>query len=320
MSVTEVGSIAIVVDQKCNIKCDHCCFSSGPKSAEHLSDDEILEIVQNAATDPDIHTVGFSGGEALLRRDLIIKCLMILSAAGMTSSVTTNGYWGQTAKKAEKEARELKKAGLSVLTVSYDSFHAAYMPAIRIRNILDACRAIHLRCRLNVAITKKLGAAPIIESLGDSIVGVPVSIFPTEPVGRAEKIGAEELIRKETDPAALRCPGFEPTFHFDHKIYPCCSPAVFSTCLSIGKVGDESVSKAVRYIEHNAYFAIIRKEGFGWLYNTAVQMNLIPEQKEGFVDVCELCHILTSNEQIFKALAPKIIGHYRELCNTEKAA
>lgn len=300
------GSIAIVIDRKCNIRCAHCCFTSGPHSEEHLTDETILQIVHEAIANPSIHTVGFSGGEALLRKPILIESLKLLSNAGMTSSITTNGFWGQTFARASSEVKELHEAGLSILTISYDAFHAAFIPAQRIKNVLDACRENHVQAHLNVAVTRSAGASSIIESLGDSVLGVPVSIFPIEPVGRGAAIPDSEVIRLESNPDTLRCPGFDPTFLYDGNVYPCCSPAVFGTSLVLGQRNRVTVDKAVDRIQRNAFLAYIRHEGFGKIYHYAQKEGLLPQGDRSFVDPCEVCRVLTSSQEIMRRLIPLI--------------
>ena len=287
-------AIAIVVDQKCNIQCDHCCFSSSPRSQGHLRDEDILSIVDQAIANVNIRTVGFSGGEAMLRKRVIIQALERLHANNMTASITTNCFWGRKPAIADRLVNELKCKGLSILTISYDYFHAQFIPVSCISNVLEACRRHHLQARINIAVTHSHDAAHVVQQLGDSVLGVPISIFPIQPVGRGASVPDDDIIRVENEPANMRCPGFEPTFHFDGRIYPCCS------------IRNSSVEESIAYITHNAFFALIRQEGFGWIYKKGQELGFFPTRNQSFVDVCELCHMVTTNVQFMTALIPQI--------------
>lgn len=141
------------------------------------------------------------------------------------------------------------------------------------------------------------------------------------PIGSAKDIDCRDLIRSTRKTKDLRCPGFEPTFHFDGNIYPCCSPSVFETELVVGKVGENTVKNAMANISHNAYFSIIRNEGFGWLSRKAAEYGLIPDSnKVRVVDVCELCARLSSNQNFLRSIAPSLISHASALYKNSRSS
>ena len=307
-------SLGIIIDEKCNIQCEHCCFSSGPNSTMHLDDSTILSIVDEAMQIDQITAVGLSGGEAMLRKDLVLEVVRRVSNAGKKATLTSNGFWGVTDKKAERLVKELLCAGLSFLTISYDDFHSDLLSSVRVSNVLDACRKLNLDCAINVAVTRSKNAENAIGKLGTSASQGKLRFFPVTPVGAAKQFNEADFVRTAEDPKPLKCPGFEPTFHFDGNIYPCCSPSVFETELVIGKIGENTVKEAMRNISHNAYFSVIRNEGFGWLCEKAAEYGLIKNPGEvTVVDVCELCSSIASDAKFLRSIAPALIGRASDL-------
>ncbi|WP_158369647.1 radical SAM protein [Cellulosimicrobium cellulans] len=307
-------SIAITIDSRCNARCAHCCFSCSPRSEDRLSDDRIRALVAEALDSKDVDEVGLSGGEALLRPDLVFEIIRAVSGAGKRSTLVTNGFWGQTPASARSQLERLRSAGLSSMTVSYDDFHAAFVPVRRIRNILDANKHVELPCMLNLAVTRTHTADALLAELGESVLRTRVTKFPVLPVGAAQSLHPDEIIRDYEVGDELRCPGFEPVFHFDGQVYPCCSPAVFGSALRLGDVDEVDIAEAQRKIRHNRLLAVIRRFGFEPLLRACRERGIaVPEPGVALVDACDLCRRLFRDEASLGGVAELIPDLYREL-------
>lgn len=113
-----VTNLRISLTSRCNLSCIYC-HAEGEKNPDtEMSAREIIDIMKLAAQF-GIRSIKFTGGEPLLRPDL----LEILRAvpAGVESSLTTNGVL------LADMAGELKNAGLRRVNVSLDSLdHDTY--------------------------------------------------------------------------------------------------------------------------------------------------------------------------------------------------
>jgi cyclic pyranopterin phosphate synthase len=107
-----VSNLRISLTPACNLNCLYCHAEGEVSPGSLLSAEEIAEIMEVAA-DYEFRSVKFTGGEPLLRPDL----LEIIRAVpeGMESSLTTNGTL------LAGRAADLKEAGLSRVNVSLDS-------------------------------------------------------------------------------------------------------------------------------------------------------------------------------------------------------
>ncbi len=109
-----VSNLRISLTPDCNLSCIYC-HAEGEKSPSNaMSADEIAEILR-VASKFDIRHVKFTGGEPLLRHDLIDIIASV--PENMESSLTTNGTL------LADRAGDLKKAGLSRVNVSLDSLN-----------------------------------------------------------------------------------------------------------------------------------------------------------------------------------------------------
>ncbi len=107
-----VSNLRISLTHECNLSCIYCHREGEKYPEQPLKAGEIAEILR-VAEKFDIRSVKFTGGEPLLRRDIVD---IIGSVPGsMESSVTTNGTL------LSDYADDLKEAGLSRVNVSIDS-------------------------------------------------------------------------------------------------------------------------------------------------------------------------------------------------------
>lgn len=131
-----VTNIRISLTPKCNLRCIYCHAEGEVAPDYEMSVEEIAEILRVAAGF-EMKSVKFTGGEPLMRRDLVE---IVESVPGhMESSLTTNGTL------LAPIASELKEAGLSRVNVSLDSLRPERYAEItgrdRLGDVLDGIDA-----------------------------------------------------------------------------------------------------------------------------------------------------------------------------------
>lgn len=143
------------ITNKCNLRCLHCFNNSGENIVmdDELSDGEVLDFM-HSLTNLKIYNLCFCGGETLLRKDLIIECLKILTASGSHASLVSNGILAD-----EDTIKQLEVAGLTSIQFSLDGMKASHD---RLRNkegvfekVIKAIKYVihHTKMRLSVAFT-----------------------------------------------------------------------------------------------------------------------------------------------------------------------
>ena len=114
----KINYLRISVTDRCNLRCKYCMPESGIKLLKHediLRFDEIVNIVK-VAVDSGINKVRITGGEPLVRKDIVKLISMIREIDGIKDlSMTTNGIF------LDQFAEDLKKAGLQRINVSLDT-------------------------------------------------------------------------------------------------------------------------------------------------------------------------------------------------------
>jgi AdoMet-dependent heme synthase len=107
--------VAWEITRRCNANCVHCSSNSGPdiQDPQEFSTAEALGIIDQLA-DADVRVLAFSGGEPLLRSD-VLTLIKHAAGRGLITNVCTNG-----ALVNDSMARGLKDMGLHSVTVSLD--------------------------------------------------------------------------------------------------------------------------------------------------------------------------------------------------------
>jgi GTP 3',8-cyclase len=109
-----VSNLRISLTPQCNLSCIYCHREGERKPGSQLCAEDISEILKTAAH-LGIRSVKFTGGEPLLRPDLVEIIESV--PQGMESSITTNGTL------LSDLAPDLKRAGLKRVNVSLDSLN-----------------------------------------------------------------------------------------------------------------------------------------------------------------------------------------------------
>jgi MoaA/NifB/PqqE/SkfB family radical SAM enzyme len=107
----------------CNMTCPHCyAVATKAPSAKDLSPEEGLRLIDDLAEN-GIKVIIFSGGEPLLRPDLL-ELIQHAKSRGLFPQLSTNGVF-----ITESKAAELADAGIGYVGISIDglpSFNDAY--------------------------------------------------------------------------------------------------------------------------------------------------------------------------------------------------
>ena len=127
--------LRVSLTDRCNLRCAYCMPPEGLDwlpAPEVLTGDEIVRLVRIGVEALGIREVRFTGGEPLLRRDLVS---IIAATAALTPrpdiSLTTNGIG------LDRRAAALRDAGLDRINVSLDTLRPEVFRKLTRRDRLD---------------------------------------------------------------------------------------------------------------------------------------------------------------------------------------
>ena len=109
-------SLRITLTNRCNVNCIYCHHDGMRSSKNEMTPDEIYRICK-VAKEIGVRKIRLSGGEPLIRKDIVEIVSKIASLDFKDISMTSNGIL------LEKYAKDLKEAGLDRVNVSLDTLN-----------------------------------------------------------------------------------------------------------------------------------------------------------------------------------------------------
>jgi cyclic pyranopterin phosphate synthase len=146
----QIDYMRISITDRCDLNCIYCTASRFQNQAhsEVLRYEEIEKIVQAAAL-LGVKSIRLTGGEPLVRPQVSNLVKMLAGVPGIEEiSMTTN------ATQLEKQARDLKEAGLKRVNISLDTFIPTRFADITGSDKLDKVLA-------GIEVAKKAGLNPV---------------------------------------------------------------------------------------------------------------------------------------------------------------
>lgn len=105
------------VTNSCNLRCKHCYANAGQNPDLDLSTEDAKRVIDRIA-EWGVVVLAFSGGEPLVRRD-ILELARHSSSRGLYTAIATNGVL-----LTKEKCRELREAGVEYLQISLDGAKA----------------------------------------------------------------------------------------------------------------------------------------------------------------------------------------------------
>lgn len=194
-----VDYLRISVTDRCNEKCLYCMpegYRGWAQRKDHMSAEEILRTVA-AAADLGFRKIRITGGEPLLRRDIVEICRRIRDVPGIrTLGVSTN------ATRLAPLAHDLRRAGVRSVNISLDAMNPEVYRRItggRLEAVLEGISAavsagfevIKLNCVLmrNVNESEYL---PLIRYAAE--IGAPLRFIELMPLSRTDVLNEENFL------------------------------------------------------------------------------------------------------------------------------
>ena len=116
----EINYMRVSVTDKCNLRCRYCMPAEGVCKRSHdemLTEEEIITAVQAAAS-LGIKKIRITGGEPLVKRNIVSICRRTAELAGIEDvGITTNGVL------LPELAKDLKEAGVRRVNFSLDTLN-----------------------------------------------------------------------------------------------------------------------------------------------------------------------------------------------------
>lgn len=137
----EIRYLRLSITELCNLRCRYCMPEDGVCKKSHeemLTEDEMITAVEAAAS-LGIRKLRITGGEPLIKRNVLSICERAANVPGIKEvCITTNGIL------LPKMAKDLRKAGVSRVNISLDTLNPEKFAYVtRIGKLDDVMEGIH---------------------------------------------------------------------------------------------------------------------------------------------------------------------------------
>lgn len=154
----EITYMRVSVTDLCNLRCRYCMPAEGVIKKSHddiMREDEIISVIESAS-ELGISKIRFTGGEPLIRKNIVSICKRTHEIPGINEiCITTNGIL------LPRFAESLKDSGVERINISLDTLRPEkYSYITRGGNIDDALRGIEaaisagFRVKINTVLIK----------------------------------------------------------------------------------------------------------------------------------------------------------------------
>ena len=320
--LTRVKSLSVMPTYKCNAACRHCGTCSSPYDKTFLDVDLMLKGI-NEAISCGYRVVVFTGGEATLAEDALLRGLRLASSRGVCTRLVTNGSWATDEIAADSMIAKLLEAGLVEINFSTGDNHANFVP---LETMLNACRAAaKIPMRTNIimvelvadrTITRKtIVTHPIFKKIRSDFPNsrVKVKESPWMPLSPQKTSVYPEGIATTRQNLPIRtgctsCLGTT-TLQADGQIAACCGIGMrIIPELHVGHISRTTIAEADALMENDFLKRWIRVEGPEKILAWAASHD--PEIKwEGmYAHHCQACVRLYKDARVRKV----IVEHHKE--------
>lgn len=298
------SAAAVMVSRRCNMTCAHCSVESNPRIKSQPDGDELRSLVKELVA-AEVPFIQFTGGEPMLREELLIELIETAGRAGIPSNLVSNGFWGKKPEKARATLERLMKAGLARLSISYDKFHAEFQGPQPALNIVEAARQLGTEVHIHITRAKDDSDLDEIVEPFRNLPHAHLRFYDLQAVGYARNL--KDTLRGRLEGFCSSCE--QATFTDDGRVAACNGPAYFQksdSALIVGelKSGRETVEELLDRHNSDPILQTIRTGGPSELRAVLEKLPGFEEFpfRENYSGMCELCLQITSSGEAVAAL------------------
>lgn len=129
----EAKTLSLMPTWQCTASCLNCGTYSTPRNKTRLGAAELIDAIELACKE-GFSVVVFTGGEATLRWDELLKAIRHAKELGLTTRLVTNGWWAHSAYAARTRLEKLNAAGLDEINFSTGDEHSRF---VSIRTLIE---------------------------------------------------------------------------------------------------------------------------------------------------------------------------------------
>ena len=133
----------IMANYRCTAACRHCLYACSPERTDGYISVDNAKTVSRLLREGGCRSIHIGGGEPFLDFEGLLLLVRTVTSLGVrVEYIETNAYWAQDYRETASRLRELTKAGADTLCISFDPFHAEYVPIELPLNLAAICQEV----------------------------------------------------------------------------------------------------------------------------------------------------------------------------------
>lgn len=254
--------LSVFYTNDCNILCEHCFL--GRITEKHFMRNELLKNVLSQAIECDIDVISFTGGEPLLYWDNISKELNVGLLNNIKLTISTNGFWARNEDSTKKMMEKLKSKNIKQIELSYDEYHAKFIPIENIYNIIDIAKIYNIVVKIIMSVSNELSYLVLYSKLLKYICAENIIIQKVAKFGNANN-NAISSFQDIKQCIGVRCEQImNPCVTYTGDVFACCGPCVVSgtnNILYISNLNNERLDSIINKMLRDSKLRAIHKYG-----------------------------------------------------------
>lgn len=289
--------IGIYLTYRCNSRCIHCSYGSDPPLSNLIDEAEVEVSFEMVNRFGRLETVKILGGEPTLYMERLLRVVELARIHGASSIIMiTNGWWGKDEEDARNIITGLKEAGLSLLLISMDAFHAEYIPLEDVKRAVQAADCVEMKYCVMMEFMESIDANNRYDrqsrALFQECQNLSIPILPAKIIyaGRAAEFLSPLYRGEKTLPNQCEPPYIG---SFENPSGIAIDPLGYVTLchgIAIGNTREKSLATILSEYDlkkHPILNAIVKEGPLGLTKLAHAEgFNL----EEGYIDSCHLCY------------------------------
>ncbi|MCB9650926.1 MAG: radical SAM protein [Deltaproteobacteria bacterium] len=299
-------TLSLITTFGCNANCAHCSVFSGPKRTDEMPAELIRSLIDQAAADPEIDMVAYTGGEPTLAFDALVDHMAYAWDKGLLAGLVSNSGWAASPEVARSRFDQMTARGLSIYITSVDEYHLEFVDLTHIQTAIRAALDFGVEVHVNLLWTPGFEAqirdlpatlalpAHVIDAKGAE--GLYVWINRPSRMRRVKGDIPQGPLPVIDERVALPCDHINrhPIVAANGNVHMCCGvadsspqgPAMFSV---VGNANEASLDDLLARGRGNLFFNMLAKLGPYRVYQMVREMTPLSLQDDDFCNACEVC-------------------------------
>ena len=141
LRISFLQSGGFITNYSCSSKCKHCLYNCSPSRNKSYADENTVRAMLEVVKRFGCNSLHIGGGEPFLRSHKLLKILTVFQKENVAVDyIETNSSWYQNHKEAKSLLKEIMHRGVNTLLISISPFHNEYIPFIKVKGVIKACK------------------------------------------------------------------------------------------------------------------------------------------------------------------------------------